>query len=247
MSRATDRLVDLWTAEYQSGGVPSSTRSSPSGALVWALERLREKNTRLLNAIDVGCGKGRNSLYLASEGFKVTAMDFTPTAIKALKEAAHDKGLTDKIRPILHDVTEPWPVGREDVDLVIDTFCFKHIAPQDMRVAYKKNLLNVLGLRGYYLISFASIGDGYYGRYRRDPMVNMAPEGDEPVEEIVIDPVNGIQSVLFNRASVIQFFSPELELFAELKHSKPSLMHGHTVERETYALLFRRNPKHLYG
>ena len=239
--------ADLWTAEYQTGGIPSSARTSPSGAVVWALGKLRDHKMRLLTAVDVGCGKGRNSLYLAEQGLDVTALDFTPMAIKALTQAAQERGLNERIRAVLHDVTEPWPVGRNDIDLIVDTFCFKHITPQAMRLAYKQNLLDVLGLRGHYLISFASIGDGYYGRYRRQSLEASKAEEAEGVEEIIIDPVNGIESVLYSRERVLSFFAPELDLFAELKNTKPSVMHGHTYERETYALLFRRNPRHFVG
>ncbi len=241
----TQAPVDLWTAEYRNGGIPSSTRTTPSGAVEWALAKLREAHVRLKNAVDVGCGKGRNSLYLASEGMKVTAMDFTPMAIKAVNESAQEKGLSDKIRAIVHDVTEPWPVGREDIDFVIDTFCFKHITPHDMRRSYKENLLNVLGLRGHYMISFASIGDGYYGQYRQQPLKPPILDDDGAAEEIVTDSASRIESVLYNREGVVKFFAPELEVFAELKNTKPIERHGKAYERETYALLFRRNPRHL--
>jgi SAM-dependent methyltransferase len=235
--------TDLWNDEYQTGGIPSSARTAPSGAVVWAVDKLKQAKSRLRTAVDVGCGKGRNSLYLAKQGMKVTSLDFTPAAIAALNAAAAAAGLNDKIRASAHDVTEPWPVGREDVDLIIDAFCFKHISPRDQRLLYKQNMLSVLGLRGHYLISFASIGDGYYGRYVRKER----PEGETGVEEIIIDPVNGIESVLYSREHVVSFFAPELDIFAEVKHNKSSVMHGHTYERETYALLFRRNPKHFVG
>ncbi len=243
----THAPIDLWTAEYQNGGIPSSTRTTPSGAVEWALAKLREGHARLKNAVDVGCGKGRNSLYLASQGMNVTAMDFTPMAIRVLNQAAKEQGLSDKIRAIVHDVTEPWPIGREDIDFVIDTFCFKHITPHDMRRAYKENLVHVLGIRGYYLISFASIGDGYYGQYRQQPLEPSFLDDDADAEEIVTDPANRIDSVLYTRAGVIRFFAPELEVFAELKITKPIERHGQMYERETYALLFRRNPKRLMG
>ena len=239
--------VDLWTDEYQAGGLPSSTRMTPSGAVVWALTKLKQNHSRLRTAVDAGCGKGRNSLYLAAEGLHVTALDFTPMAIEALEQAAAERKLSDRIRPLVHDVTEPWPVGHIDIDLIIDTFCFKHIAPHDMRLAYKRNMLDVLGIYGHYLISFASIGDGYYGRYRRGDRPVGAGDSGAGIEEIIIDPVNGIESVLYNRKHVLDFFAPELDLFAEVKHNKPSVMHGHTYERETYALLFRRNPHHFVG
>jgi SAM-dependent methyltransferase len=235
MSRDSS-FVDQWETEYSLGGIPSSTRDTPSGAVVWAIEELKRQNFPLRTATDIGCGKGRNSLYLAEQGMDVTAMDFTPNAIRNLTETASTRGLTDKIRAITHDVTEYWPVADASMDLVIDAFCFKHIAPYEARVNYRDNLLRTLRVRGHYLISFASIGDGYYGQY-----VVQQREVDGEPEYTVVDPANGIASVLFTRKHVTQFFAPKLVLLAELHHTKPSAMHGTVYDRDTYALLFGRN------
>ena len=36
------------------------------------------------NALDLGCGKGRNSLYLSQHGFNVTAWDANPASLDYL-------------------------------------------------------------------------------------------------------------------------------------------------------------------
>lgn len=230
-------LVAKWQAEYDMGGIPSSTRTTPSGAVVWAVGELKRFQYPMREAFDIGCGKGRNSLYLAEQGMHVTAMDFMPNAIRHLEEIARQRKLDDKIRALVQDVTEPWPVGQASMDLAVDAFCFKHITPQEARAVYKQQLLRALRTHGHYLVSFASIGDGYYGRYVRQ-------DGDG--EQLVVDPANGIESILFSRKHVLTFFEPELDLFAEIHHNKPSVMHGGEYDRSTYALLFRRNPKHYY-
>lgn len=43
--------------------------------------------------LDVAAGDGRNSLWLARQGFKVTAVDVAPTAIARLEAAARAQGL----------------------------------------------------------------------------------------------------------------------------------------------------------
>ncbi len=230
--------TELWAAEYQAGGVPSSVRIAPSGAVVWAVGALQRRNFPLRIAVDVGCGRGRNSLFLAAMGLRVTALDFTANAIAALTQEAKKRRLDDKIRAVVHDVVEPWPIGGQDVDLVIDTFCFKHITQREWRQGYKQHLLDVLSVRGHYLISFASVGDGYYGRYTQ-------PTDVASGAAMVVDPVNGIPSVLFSREAIVKFFAPELVLLDELKNNKPVVIHGATYERETYALLFRRSPRHF--
>jgi SAM-dependent methyltransferase len=228
---------ELWSKEYEMGGIPSSTRTSPSGAMKWAFEELKHLQTPLRTAADIGCGKGRNSIYLARQGLHVTAMDFTPNAIRQLQETAAEQGLSDQIRPIVQDITDPWPVAEGSMDLVIDAFCFKHITGHAARVSYKEQLLRALRSRGHYMISFASIGDGYYGRY---VVKHDVVDGEE--EHLCIDPANGIESVLYTKKGILRFFAPELDLFEELHHNKPSVMHGKEYERSVYALLLRRNP-----
>lgn len=44
-------------------------------------------------AIDLACGTGRNALYLAGEGWTVTAIDGSPTAIQILKRRAAERNI----------------------------------------------------------------------------------------------------------------------------------------------------------
>jgi len=41
------------------------------------------------NALDVACGTGRNTLYLAAHGFEVDALDISPVALQILTEQIH--------------------------------------------------------------------------------------------------------------------------------------------------------------
>lgn len=226
---------DKWRLEYAQGGIPSSVRATPSGAVTWAVEAMRNHGLPVRTALDLGCGKGRNSLFLARQGVDVTAIDFVPDAVAALEQSAKSEGMSGRIRPILYDLTESWPVANASMDLVVDAFCFKHITPYPAREHYKRELLRVLRSRGHYLISFASVGDGYYGRY-----VVEKREIDGEEEHLVADPGNGIESILFTRKRVLNFFEPELCLHMELRNTKPSDMHGETYPRDTYALLLKR-------
>ncbi|MDQ6775707.1 MAG: class I SAM-dependent methyltransferase [Actinomycetota bacterium] len=65
-------------------------------------------------ALDVACGFGRNSRYLAELGFTVDAVDISDVAVAALRAAAGERGLTvDACRMDLE--AEPLPVARYDV------------------------------------------------------------------------------------------------------------------------------------
>ena len=45
------------------------------------------------SVLDAGCGDGRNSIYLASLGFDVRAVDMSPAAIAKLRRRAEERGV----------------------------------------------------------------------------------------------------------------------------------------------------------
>ena len=59
--------------------------SSPSDGLINFLKEYRIKPCKTL---DVGCGQGRNALWLASNGFQVVAVDNSFAAIESLEKSA---------------------------------------------------------------------------------------------------------------------------------------------------------------
>ena len=238
-AKALSEPARRWEQAYAAGGTPDSPRQTPSEAVVWAWEEMAKHNRPVRHAVDVGCGKGRNSLYLAAKGVEVTALDFAPGAIAQLKKAAEDNGLSDKIRALVYDVTDGWPVEQHGMDLVVDAFCFKHIIGREARMAYKQSLVHALGIRGAYLISFASVGDGYYGRY----IVEHNGDGSA----LAVDPATNLQSVLFTRDHVREFFAPEFKLLEEKFTTEPGHVAGEKITRQTYAILFERNPKSQGG
>lgn len=217
------------------GAHHTERRHTPSSSVVWAWEMIQKHRSLVRTAVDAGCGRGRNSLFLARQGVQVTALDFMPGAIAALKAEAQKAGLQDKIRPLVYDVTEGWPVTERGIDLVIDAFCFKHITGKSMREAYKINLVRALDVRGLFMIAFASVGDGYYGKYITEHV------GDGSA--LCLDPVTNLQSVLFTREHVVEFFAPEFRVLEESTGHVSKPEKGSSTPRLAHALLFHRNAK----
>ncbi|MGB4101096.1 MAG: class I SAM-dependent methyltransferase [Alphaproteobacteria bacterium] len=238
-AKALSEPAQNWVQAYVLGNTPDSLREAPSQAVVWAWEELADHNRPVRHAVDIGCGMGRNSLFLAGHGVEVTALDFAPGAIAHLKQAAVEKGLDHKIRALVYDATEGWPVEQHSMDLVVDAFCFKHIIGREARLAYKQSLINALGTRGAYMISFASVGDGYYGRYI------VTHHGDGTA--LTVDPATNLQSVLFTREHVREFFAPEFKILEEKFTTEPGFDKGEKITRQTCAILFERNPKSQGG
>ncbi len=85
---------------------------------------LTENRTTLLTAgggraLDIACGDGRNSVYLAQLGFEVDAVDISDVAIDKLRAAAIDRGLT--VNPIRLDLElDPLPHSSYNVIVMLN-------------------------------------------------------------------------------------------------------------------------------
>ncbi|HKI79249.1 MAG TPA: methyltransferase domain-containing protein [Ignavibacteriaceae bacterium] len=45
------------------------------------------------SVLDIGCGDGRNSIYLAGKGFNITAIDISENGLRKLRQTTKEKGL----------------------------------------------------------------------------------------------------------------------------------------------------------
>lgn len=77
-------------------------------------------------ALDLGCGNGRNAVFLAQQGFEVTGVDFSPQAIAWAQQRAAEAG----VALTLHNQSVfDAPVATGRFALVVDSGCFHHMAP----------------------------------------------------------------------------------------------------------------------
>ena len=85
-------------------------------------------------ALDLGCGTGTNSIYMAQHGWDVTGIDFVPRAIAMAKEKAASAGASPRL--IVGDVTRLQDLGIGDgFAFVLDLGCL-HSIPDGRRDAY---------------------------------------------------------------------------------------------------------------
>ena len=84
-------------------------------------------------ALDLGAGDGRNAVWLAERGWRVTAVDFSAVALDRGRALAATVGVELEWR--LADLLE-WTPGPEEFDLV--TLFFIHLPPDDRHVVYAR-------------------------------------------------------------------------------------------------------------
>src|SRR6266568_1454749 len=66
-------------------------------------------------ALDVGMGQGRNAIYLAGQGWKVTGIDISDEGVRQAREAAARAGL--ELETVLQDA-DTWDWGTDRWDLI---------------------------------------------------------------------------------------------------------------------------------
>src|SRR3954453_12870546 len=87
-----------WNDRYRDGNLPWDT-GRPSSEL----QRVVSQNTiRPCRALELGCGTGTNSAWLAQQGFEVTGIDVAPLAVEQAEKRAHAAGV--KVHFVVADV-----------------------------------------------------------------------------------------------------------------------------------------------
>jgi SAM-dependent methyltransferase len=106
------------------------------------------------DVLEYGCGTGPGACFLAARGFRVDAVDLSPTAIKLARRCAAARGLT--IRFEVQDVCEVAnrpPAKRYDV--IVDSYCLQSVVTDEDRARLYAFVRARLKPTGYYLISTA--------------------------------------------------------------------------------------------
>jgi SAM-dependent methyltransferase len=101
-------------------------------------------------ALDLGCGTGTDTTYLATHGWDVTAVDMVPMALTTARQNATAAGVSARF--IQGDVTRLRDLGVGDgYTLVLDFGCF-HTLPEDQRGAYVAEVSSAAALGATYLL-----------------------------------------------------------------------------------------------
>lgn len=129
-----DELRDALTAGFwdeRYGGEDRVWSGRPNQRLVEQVADLAPGT-----ALDVACGEGGDALWLAKQGWRVTAVDVSQVALAKVAAHAEEQGVEDRIRLGFYDaLADPRPVGRHTFDLV--TVSFLHVPLPDFPAIYR--------------------------------------------------------------------------------------------------------------
>ena len=121
----------------------------------------REGKSRIL---EIGAGQGRDSFYFAKNGFHVTALDYSETAIEAINQKAQTLGIAHSISPIRHDIRRKLPFVDESFDA-----CYCHmlycmaLCNSELEALFQE-ARRVLKPNGFSIYTVRHNGDAHYGK-----------------------------------------------------------------------------------
>jgi len=139
-----DLLIDRdWQNKYLTGDTPWDS-GSPSREL---RRVLAERPLPPGRALELGCGTGTNAVFLAEQGFQVTAVDCAPLALERARSKAAAAGVTIE----WHEAdVQNFGAGLVRFDFVFDRGCYHCCRRVDL-AGYLATLRNVTHRGSVYL------------------------------------------------------------------------------------------------
>ena len=113
-----DQQSQHWEVNFSSK--PEMFGLEPSGAAIKSLEFFKEK--KIKNIVELGAGLGRDTIFFVKNSIHVNALDYSPTAIKVIKEKAKKINLLDLVFAKVFDVREKLPFEDNSVEA-----CYSHM------------------------------------------------------------------------------------------------------------------------
>jgi SAM-dependent methyltransferase len=166
-------------------------------------------------ALDIGCGAGTDSVYLAGQGWEVTSLDFMPKALEYTQSRAAAAGVT--VNTVEADITTWEPTDQFDV--VLDHGLLHNVDPVRYP-AYRARVLKALA------------GDGEFVLLHWHPLFPGQRDGKMGPTRV-------------SRDDIKRFFAPELieRYFAREEFDDLPDMVGGGMSQAYY--WFRRSPADL--
>lgn len=171
-------VEDRFKKRYKTGDTPWDI-GKPDFNLIEIVTKTPIKSCK---ALDIGCGTGDNSIWLAQNHFQVTGTDISEIAIKKAKEKAskNDVKCTFIVVDFIIDRIEGAPFG-----FVFDRGCFHTFDSDEERKKFAENVAACLEKNGLWLSLIGSADEQRQGPGPPQRTANDIVVAVEPYFEIL--------------------------------------------------------------
>lgn len=224
---------NFWDKEYKTSKhlALSSTVSEDLEKFARFLERgwKRQFLNPFSRVVDLGCGNGRNLVYLAENfGMPGTGYDISSVAIGLAEKAS--EGLPIKYET--RSIEEPLPLADSSQHIVLDMMT-SHFLKKAEREALRAEILRVLKPGGWlFFKSFLAEEDIHARRLLRE----------HPADEAgaYIHPELGVYEYVWEERAVEEFFAKDFEMHKFHKSHRHLLKNGTAGKRRTFSAYLQK-------
>jgi SAM-dependent methyltransferase len=113
--------------------------------------------------LELGCGQGRDTLFFASKGIEIEAIDYSPVGIRQLQKIASDKNLSN-VHASVFDARNRLPFRDNEFDTVYSHMFFTMYFSWDELKAIAHEVYRVLKGNCFNFFSVRNRNDRVYGK-----------------------------------------------------------------------------------
>jgi len=158
---STSKRQQAWEQRYRSGQTPWD-RPAADPNLARLLERFPLPPAS--EVFEAGCGTGTNAIWLATQGYRVTAIDIAPSAIARARAKAMRAGVRVDwhVADLLDLPAELLDQWQQKFAMFFDRGCF-HAVPADQRGRFVRVAATLLKPAGLWLSMIGNADDDQPG------------------------------------------------------------------------------------
>jgi tellurite methyltransferase len=136
MDTSANFYQEIYTLKGHIWGQKASELAIEASAIIRSALGTRSRGLRVL---DLGSGDGRDTLFFAHQGWLVTAVDSSSSALEILEREAKEQGLDNKVDTLCCDLNrlEMLPFD-EPYDLVFSNYCLHFVLPENRPRLFEK-------------------------------------------------------------------------------------------------------------
>jgi SAM-dependent methyltransferase len=218
---------EKWNLEYESvHGVVTSTRTNPSGSVSEFLHYLESHEVPLEGQIlDLGCGAGRNSIFLAQRSFQVTAIDFSANAIAKLEARASELGVREQITTAVGSIAARMPFDKSTFDFAVDVTTSNSLNLNEFN-SLESELSRVLKPDGYFMSYVMADDDEYLG-------------ANPDLEGFTVIPESGLRDRAISE-NLLRSTYANWDILELKKMYKDDLLYGKTYKRALWWMVAKK-------
>ncbi len=180
------------------------------------------------SGLEMGCGKGRNVIWLAEQGVQMHGFDFSQTAVAEAKRRAAN---VERVSFRVADATQTWPYKTNSFDFGIDCFTSTDIESSEGRAFAISEMPRVLKPGGLLLTYISSTDDEYHKE-----MLQKSPSGER---NTFLQPTGKFEKV-YDEADIADLFG-DFEIVCRERIPKKAEFFGREYECNHFWLVLRKS------